>query len=195
MTDPYDLQRFVDAQNPVFDQVRAELRAGRKRGHWMWFVFPQIRGLGVSPVAAKYSISSRAEAAAYLDHPVIGPRLRQCARLVTENSRPRDRGHPRPSRRPQIPLVDDALHPRDRGQQGLHRRTRKVLPGRFRPPDPRTPLTSATAPGTRGYFSRSWILASAARAHSSSKLPPGAPLTPMAPIAVPPAMIVTPPAA
>jgi uncharacterized protein (DUF1810 family) len=84
MTDPYDLQRFVDAQNPVFDQVRAELRAGRKRGHWMWFVFPQIRGLGVSPVAAKYAISSRAEAAAYLDHPVIGPRLRQCTRLVTE---------------------------------------------------------------------------------------------------------------
>jgi uncharacterized protein (DUF1810 family) len=84
MTDPFNLQRFVDAQDPVFDQVSAELRAGRKRSHWMWFVFPQIRGLGDSPMANKYSISSRAEAAAFLDHPVLGPRLRECARLVQE---------------------------------------------------------------------------------------------------------------
>jgi uncharacterized protein (DUF1810 family) len=84
MSDPYHLQRFVDAQEPVFDQVGAELRAGRKRGHWMWFVFPQIAGLGLSPTAEKYAIASRAEAAAYLKHPVLGPRLRQCARLVTE---------------------------------------------------------------------------------------------------------------
>ncbi len=84
MSDPYDLQRFVDAQEPVFDQVRAELRAGRKRGHWMWFLFPQIAGLGLSPTAKKYAIASRAEAAAYLEHPVLGPRLRQCARLVTK---------------------------------------------------------------------------------------------------------------
>jgi uncharacterized protein (DUF1810 family) len=84
MSDPYYLQRFVDAQEPVFDQVWADLRAGRKRGHWMWFVFPQIAGLGLSPTAKKYAIASRAEAAAYLEHPVLGPRLRQCARLVTE---------------------------------------------------------------------------------------------------------------
>lgn len=84
MSDPYDLQRFVDAQEPVFDQVGAELRAGRKRGHWMWFVFPQIAGLGLSPTAEKFAIASRAEAAAYLKHPVLGPRLHQCARLVTE---------------------------------------------------------------------------------------------------------------
>jgi uncharacterized protein (DUF1810 family) len=83
MTDRYDLQRFVAAQNPVFDQVRAELRAGRKRSHGMWFVFPQIKGLGSSPMAQKYAISSPAEAEAYLNHPVLGPRLRECTRLVT----------------------------------------------------------------------------------------------------------------
>jgi len=84
MSNPYDLQRFVDAQNPVFDQVLAELRAGRKRSHWMWFIFPQIRGLGASPMANRYAISSIAEARAYLDHPILGPRLRECTRLVTE---------------------------------------------------------------------------------------------------------------
>jgi uncharacterized protein (DUF1810 family) len=83
MTDPYDLQRFVDAQNPVFDGVRAELRAGRKRSHWMWFVFPQISGLGASPMATKYAISSRAGAEAYLEHPILGPRLRECTGLAT----------------------------------------------------------------------------------------------------------------
>jgi uncharacterized protein (DUF1810 family) len=83
MTDPYDLQRFVAAQNPVFDQVRAELCSGRKRGHWMWFVFPQINGLGSSPMAQKYPICSRAEAEDYFDHPILGPRLRECTGLVT----------------------------------------------------------------------------------------------------------------
>jgi len=80
--DPFHLQRFVDAQEPVFEQVCAELRQGRKRSHWMWFVFPQIAGLGHSPMAMKFEISSRAEAAAYLDHPVLGPRLRECTRLA-----------------------------------------------------------------------------------------------------------------
>jgi uncharacterized protein (DUF1810 family) len=82
MTDPYNLQRFVAAQNPVFEEVRAELRAGRKDSHWMWFVFPQIAGLGLSPMAIRYAISSREEATAYLDHPVLRPRLRECAGLV-----------------------------------------------------------------------------------------------------------------
>jgi uncharacterized protein (DUF1810 family) len=82
--DPHNLQRFVDAQNPVFAQVCAELRRGRKTGHWMWFVFPQLQGLGFSAMAERYAIASRAEAAAYLAHPVLGPRLRECARLVTE---------------------------------------------------------------------------------------------------------------
>jgi uncharacterized protein (DUF1810 family) len=84
MSDPYDLQRFVNAQNPIFNQVLAELRAGRKRSHWMWFVFPQIRGLGTSPMAKRFAISAIAEAQAYLGHPILGSRLRECTRLVTE---------------------------------------------------------------------------------------------------------------
>jgi uncharacterized protein (DUF1810 family) len=82
MDDPYNLQRFVDAQQPVFEEVRAELQAGRKRTHWMWFVFPQIAGLGYSPMADKYAISSLDEAAAYLLHPILGPRLAECCQLV-----------------------------------------------------------------------------------------------------------------
>ena len=80
--DPFDLQRFVDAQNPVYEQVRAELRRGQKAGHWMWFIFPQLRGLGYSHMAAKFGISSRQEAEAYLAHPILGPRLKECTRLV-----------------------------------------------------------------------------------------------------------------
>jgi uncharacterized protein (DUF1810 family) len=82
MSDPYDLQRFVDAQNPVYDRVRAELQEGRKRSHWMWFIFPQIAGLGSSPLARRFAISSLSEAAAFLEHPILGPRLAECARLV-----------------------------------------------------------------------------------------------------------------
>ncbi|MDQ6759825.1 MAG: DUF1810 domain-containing protein [Acidobacteriota bacterium] len=82
MHDPYNLERFVIAQNPVIDDVLSELRAGRKQGHWMWFVFPQLKGLGHSSTAMKFGISSREEAAAYLQHPLLGPRLRDCTRLV-----------------------------------------------------------------------------------------------------------------
>jgi uncharacterized protein (DUF1810 family) len=82
--DPFDLRRFVDAQDPIYDRVRAELRSGRKRSHWMWFVFPQIAGLGYSAMAQRYAISSLREAEAYLRHPVLGPRLRECARLVLD---------------------------------------------------------------------------------------------------------------
>ncbi len=82
MTDPYDLQRFVNAQNPVFEQVCSELREGRKEGHWMWFVFPQLKGLGHSSMASKFGISSPDEAEAYLRHSILGPRLRECTRLV-----------------------------------------------------------------------------------------------------------------
>ncbi len=82
VSDPYDLQRFVDAQDPIFRQVHAELRDGRKTSHWMWFIFPQIFGLGQSAMAKKFAISSRAEAAAYLRHPILGPRLRECTQLV-----------------------------------------------------------------------------------------------------------------
>ena len=80
--DDYHLERFIEAQEPVFTQACSELRAGEKRSHWMWFIFPQIRGLGHSPIAKFYAISSRAEAAAYLEHPVLGPRLRESTRLV-----------------------------------------------------------------------------------------------------------------
>lgn len=83
MDDRYNLQRFVDAQNPVIEQVRAELGRGTKAGHWMWFIFPQIKGLGSSETAQYFAISSREEAEAYLKHPVLGPRLRECSRLVT----------------------------------------------------------------------------------------------------------------
>jgi len=82
-SDPYDLQRFVDAQGRVYDTVVVELRGGRKRSHWMWFVFPQLRGLGSSPTAMRFAISSIDEARAYLDHELLGARLRECAGLVT----------------------------------------------------------------------------------------------------------------
>ena len=82
--DPFDLKRFVDAQDPVYRGVVAELRSGRKRTHWMWFVFPQLRGLGHSPMADYYGISSIAEARAYLDHDLLGPRLHECTRLVNQ---------------------------------------------------------------------------------------------------------------
>jgi uncharacterized protein (DUF1810 family) len=77
-----DLSRFVEAQAPHLDDVRAELAAGRKRTHWMWFVFPQLRGLGHSPMARHFGIASRDEAVAYLAHPVLGPRLREDVELV-----------------------------------------------------------------------------------------------------------------
>ncbi|MGH9430935.1 MAG: DUF1810 domain-containing protein [Terriglobia bacterium] len=83
MDDPFDLQRFVSAQDPVFDEVCAELRRGQKVGHWMWFIFPQLKGLGHSWMASKFGISSRVEAEAYLRHSILGPRLRECSRLVS----------------------------------------------------------------------------------------------------------------
>jgi uncharacterized protein (DUF1810 family) len=83
-SDPYNLQRFVDAQNGVYEQVRSELREGRKRGHWMWFVFPQVRGLGHSHVAEVFAIASKGEAQAYWDHPVLADRLRECTQLVNQ---------------------------------------------------------------------------------------------------------------
>jgi uncharacterized protein (DUF1810 family) len=80
--DEFDLGRFVTAQAPVFETVLAELRAGRKRSHWMWFVFPQLRDLGHSSTARFYGISSIEEARAYLAHPLLGPRLDLCTRIV-----------------------------------------------------------------------------------------------------------------
>jgi uncharacterized protein (DUF1810 family) len=82
MHDPFDLERFVAAQAPVMPQVRRELAAGRKETHWMWFVFPQLRGLGTSAMATRYGITGLAEAAAYLAHPVLGARLRDGVALM-----------------------------------------------------------------------------------------------------------------
>lgn len=83
-SDPFDLQRFVEAQDAggVYERALAELRAGRKSSHWMWFVFPQIAGLGQSEMSRRYAISSLGEARAYLEHPVLGPRLVECARAL-----------------------------------------------------------------------------------------------------------------
>jgi len=83
--DTFNLQRFVDAQNAVYHNVRTELKSGRKTSHWMWFVFPQIRGLGSSPMAKRFAISSLEEARAYLAHPVLGVRLIECCKLVVES--------------------------------------------------------------------------------------------------------------
>ena len=82
MADPHDLHRFVEAQEETFAQAVSELEDGRKASHWMWFVFPQLRGLGRSPMATRFGIASLDEARAYLAHPLLGPRLRQCVRLA-----------------------------------------------------------------------------------------------------------------
>jgi uncharacterized protein (DUF1810 family) len=86
VSDPYDLERFIDAQDGVYEQALSELRRGRKTGHWMWFVFPQIEGLGHSPMAQQYAISGLDEARAYLAHPALGPRLVECARVVASTT-------------------------------------------------------------------------------------------------------------
>jgi uncharacterized protein (DUF1810 family) len=82
VSDPYDLERFVRAQQDVYGAAIEELRGGRKRSHWMWFVFPQIRGLGSSLTSQRFAISSLEEARAYLEHPVLGPRLRESAEAL-----------------------------------------------------------------------------------------------------------------
>jgi uncharacterized protein (DUF1810 family) len=82
MSDPFDLQRFVDAQGRIYPQVLEELSRGRKQSHWMWFIFPQIAGLGFSSMAQRFAMGSRAEAVAYLAHDLLGPRLIECTRLV-----------------------------------------------------------------------------------------------------------------
>jgi len=84
MSDPYELQRFVDAQAPVYPRVLEEVRAGRKTSHWMWFVFPQLAGLGFSPMAQRFALASLDEARAYLDHPTLGTRLIECTDLVLD---------------------------------------------------------------------------------------------------------------
>ncbi len=80
--DPYKLHRFVDAQKSVYARARAELSVGQKRGHWIWFIFPQFKGLGMSPISQEFGIDSLDEAKAYLNHPILGARLKECTQLV-----------------------------------------------------------------------------------------------------------------
>jgi uncharacterized protein (DUF1810 family) len=87
MADPYNLQRFLDAQAGIYETALAEFRAGSKQSHWMWFIFPQLRGLGLSPTAQLYGIASLGEARAYLRHPVLGPRLHECVGVIVPWSR------------------------------------------------------------------------------------------------------------
>ena len=125
--DRFQLQRFVDAQRGAYPTVLGELRAGRKRGHWMWFVFPQIAGLGRSMMAQEFALSSLDEAAAYLAHPVLGPRLRECTALVAGvegRSIAEILGHPR---RYEIPLVDDAVRTGGARRPDLRRVPAEVL--------------------------------------------------------------------
>jgi len=86
MPDSHDLQHFVDAQYPLYARALAELRAGHKQSHWMWFVFPQIAGLGRSAMAQRYAIAGREEARAYLQHPLLGPRLEECAQALLQHT-------------------------------------------------------------------------------------------------------------
>ena len=82
MADRFDLRRFIDAQQATYQTALSELRSGRKRSHWMWFIFPQAAGLGHSPMAQRYAINSRAETLAYLESPILGGRLRECTEAV-----------------------------------------------------------------------------------------------------------------
>ncbi|WP_432573620.1 DUF1810 domain-containing protein [Kineococcus sp. SYSU DK005] len=84
MDDPFDLQRFVEAQEGTYERALAEIAAGRKTSHWMWWVFPQVAGLGSSPTSQRYAVSGLPEAQAYLAHPVLGQRLRECARVLLD---------------------------------------------------------------------------------------------------------------
>ena len=119
MDDDFDLHRFVAAQDSgrTYEHALAELRAGRKRSHWMWFVFPQLAGLGRSPTAQQYAVSGLPEARAYLAHPVLGPRLVECARVLTDLST-RD--------------ADDVLGPVD----GMKLRSSMTLFARAAPDEP-----------------------------------------------------------
>jgi len=92
MTDPYDLDRFLKAQARDYEWAITEIRNGLKRSHWMWYVFPQLAGLGMSPTSVRYSIKSRDEASAYLNHPILGPRLIECceAALAVEGKSAHD---------------------------------------------------------------------------------------------------------
>ena len=145
----YDLERFVSAQEHLYHAVLAELRAGRKTGHWMWFVFPQVAGLGQSEVSRFYAIASLAEAQAYLAHPVLGPRLRECAGIVAVARAASAEDMFGPHRRREAPLVDDAVPPRGPGHAGVSPRARPLVRRRAGSRDGRTPRLIRAPVGIR----------------------------------------------
>ena len=111
-SDPHNLQRFIDAQQGVFETTLAELRAGSKQSHWMWFIFPQLAGLGRSPTAQFYAMLRVDEARAYLGHPLLGPRLRQSVEALIRWAGKRvRRADPRPGRRDEAALQPDLVRP------------------------------------------------------------------------------------
>ncbi len=132
MHDPYNLQCFVDAQKHVFEQASSELREGRKTRHWTWFIFPRIKGLGHSETTRRLAISSREETEAYVKHPVLGPRLRECTRmvlLVERRSAPQIFGFPSSpgkTARPR-PMSMSAIGVEERRRAGRRRSDRKRL--------------------------------------------------------------------
>ena len=111
----FDLERFVTAQAPVFATALAELQSGQKRSHWMWFIFPQLRGLGRSTMAQHYGVGSLTEARAYLAHPLLGPRLVQCTLRRAGNRGPAAARHIRLAGRREVPLLHDLVLARARG--------------------------------------------------------------------------------
>ena len=127
MKDPYNLERFVEAQNPVFEQACAELRRGGKEGHWMWFMFPQMKGLGYSPMSMKFAISSKEEAEAYLKHPILGPRLRECTQLVVLVERTFDPRYFWLSRLLEVPFLCDSICPGNIGKSSVHGRSEEIF--------------------------------------------------------------------
>jgi len=146
--DPYELKRFVDAQSTVYAKVTEELSAGRKRSHWMWFVFPQIAGLGFSAMAQRFAIGSKAEAAAFLAHDILGPRLVECTRLVMAAS-DQPIGDILGSPDDEVPVVDDAVRC-DVDARDLRRSDRHILSGRQRSVHARHPAKARAVAAASG---------------------------------------------
>lgn len=115
MNDPYNLHRFVDAQESTYERARTELAAGQKRGHWIWFIFPQLKGLDMSAMSEEFGIASLDEAKAYIDHPVLGARLRECTQLVLNVEGLLVDQIFRISGQREIPILDDAVRPKHSG--------------------------------------------------------------------------------
>jgi uncharacterized protein (DUF1810 family) len=171
--DPYHLQRFVAAQavGGTCDHA-AELRAGRKTSHWMWFIFPQIAGLGYSPASRMYAITSLEEARAYMAHPVLGARLIECATILTGLAGRTAEQIPRRSRRAEAPLVDHAVHARRSPRAGVRSGPGPVFRRRTRLRDRESHLNTTPADNVvSNVTGPKWIsppLAAAIRTSSSA---------------------------